>query len=71
MEIQKRIKDEKDGRKHAKMEEAQKKEKLRQEAEEFKERMRQAADFYNQQLLIKYGIIPFANMILELRFKET
>lgn len=32
--------------------------------------MKAAADYHNQQLLIKYGIIPFANLILELRFKE-
>lgn len=32
--------------------------------------MKAAATYHNQQLLIKYGIIPFASMILDLRYKE-
>ena len=33
-------------------------------------KMEAAAKYYNQQLLIKYGVIPFANLILAARQKE-
>ena len=29
-----------------------------------------AAQYYDQQLLIKYGIIPFANLLVIARYKE-
>jgi hypothetical protein len=38
--------------------------------EEMQIKMKAAADYYNQQLLIKYGIIPFASLIVDLRYKE-
>lgn len=64
------MQEEKDARKRAKLEEIERKERIRRENEEFAMRMKAAASYHNQQLLIKYGIIPFANLILELRYKE-
>ena len=52
------------------MEEARKKEQLKEQAEELRIKMIAAAQYYDQQLLIKYGIIPFSHMMVMARYKE-
>ena len=40
------------------------------QAEEMRVKMNSAAQYYNESLLIKYGIIPFARMMVISRHKE-
>lgn len=69
-EAQKRLLDEREARKLAKLEEAKAKEQAKKEAEEFRQRLLAADKYYAEQLTIKYGIIPFAQLIAIGRYKE-
>ena len=52
------------------MEEERQKELAKQQAEDLRNKMRAAAIYYDHQLLIKYGILPFSNLIILKRWKE-
>ena len=61
---------EKEAKKQVKIDEARKKEVLREQAEDLKMKMIAAEQYYDQQILIKYGIIPLANLMVMARYKQ-
>ena len=69
-EYRQRLEAEKEAKKQAKLEEARRKEQTKEQAEELRIKMIAAAQYYDQQLLIKYGIIPLANLMVIARYKE-
>ena len=62
--LKKKLEDEKQARLAAKQAEAKRKEELMRSNEILASKMAAAKAYYENQLLIKYGIIPFANLLV-------
>lgn len=62
--MKKKLEDEKQARIAAKQAEAKRKEELARSNEILAGKMAAAKTYYEHQLLIRYGIIPFANLLV-------